>query len=234
MNCIFYCKQCDKEFQRKKYDVINRGAGKFCSRSCQATYKNIKYEKQYKLNWNSDIAYLLGLIYADGNVMGKPYWQVSLYSKDKEIIDNTLDILHKNSLPKPKPYHRRGSYCLSVGSRRICRALIYTGIVPNKCKSMIKLKIPNEYFVNFLLGFFDGDGCWDKKSFCLSNGSLEVLKWVLKTLKKLWNINGRIINKGSCGTYRLYFRLKDSYNIAKWLYSNNRYCLTRKKDLIMT
>lgn len=82
--------------------------------------------------------------------------------------------------------------------------LVDIGLTPNKSKTIGKLKIPEEYFFDFLRGCFDGDGSiyayWDPRwesgyVFHISFVSVSpsFLEWLQDIVEKLSTVKGRIL-----------------------------------------
>lgn len=110
-------------------------------------------------------AYILGFLYADGNVC-KNVMQVCLHKKDEEII-----YLIKNYLQSNHPVvDDRGYIRFRIGNRQLIKDLFKKGICERKT---FQLKFPSLNIVpkdlqrHFIRGYFDGDGCvkkgFDKK-----------------------------------------------------------------------
>ncbi len=116
-------------------------------------------------------AYILGFIYADGNVYRtKPdtlTFQIKLQIRDRSVVElmrKAFESSHpiftfksKTSLSK-KVSKIVG---LTICNKRFCQGLIRAGSVP--CKSLIldfpdTSIVPERYLGAFVLGYFDGDG----------------------------------------------------------------------------
>ena len=107
-------------------------------------------------------AYLLGLIYADGNVC-KDSFTLALQEPDKPLLEKiAIEIGYKGLLrfrKRQKP-NRQDIWVLRVHDREFCESLRKLGVVDRKTS---KLNFP--YFLDpifywsFLHGLLDGDGC---------------------------------------------------------------------------
>jgi len=53
---------------------------------------------------------------------------------------------------------KRTCHYVQFGDIVFYKWLLGIGLIPKKTKKMGKLKVPNEYFFDFLRGYFDGDG----------------------------------------------------------------------------
>ena len=251
------CKECGKKFETYQSNV-DRGQGKFCSRSCGVKYNNRKKrnEKREKarnnpLGWNADLAYLSGLITSDGSLrQNRPIMNFS--SKDKslvkqvqEIAENYLDTYDCSVHPDS---HDNWRYVFT--SRKFYYFLENMGLMPNKSNKLGKLQIPDNMFYDWLRGEIDGDGCFYKAedkylTLSISSGSKKFLQWIKGRLKKY----GLLTGKGSIydrdGTHSIGDRQinattayvlslfhKDSINITNKIYEGANYFLDRKYKIV--
>ena len=131
-------------------------------------------QKKYTLNRNyfDDIdtqnkAYILGLLYADGNV-GKDNYviQICLQEEDKHILEQIKNELNSNRPLYFKETNKKNkswknTYSLILNDEHMHQSLINKGVVPQKT---FKIKFPeflDEKFIShFIRGYFDGDGCF--------------------------------------------------------------------------
>lgn len=116
--------------------------------------------------------------------------------------------------------------------------------MPAKTKIISKLKIPDNYFFDFMRGHFDGDGTfysyWDPRwesSFMFYtvfiSASKNHIKWLRDNIFKLIKIKGHIAKSINNSTYNLRYAKSESLKLLpKLYYSNNIICLRRKFDKI--
>ena len=118
-------------------------------------------------------AYVLGFLYADGNVGKNKYRiQLSLQEGDKEILEKikadmeyTAELSFRNFRQYNEKYNiqTQNQYCLSITCKHMWEALGNLGVIPNKTHV---LKYPDflqdEYHKHFIRGVLDGDGCIHK------------------------------------------------------------------------
>ncbi len=194
------------------------------------------------MRWTADLTYAIGLIATDGS-LSKDGRHIDLTSKDIEQIKTFACIfnlknkigLKSSSYLKEKKYYR-----IQFGNVKLYNFLLKIGITPNKSKTLRELKIPPQYFCDYLRGYLDGDGCtfsyYDKRwknSFRLYtafiSASFDHLKWLQETIKNLYDIEGKI-GRLVRGGYQLRFAKNSSIKLFKILYYTNRVvCLKRKK-----
>ncbi len=112
------------------------------------------------IRWSGDFAYAIGLIATDG-WLNKDGRHIGFISKDRELVEKFKGALGvKNTIT----LHARGGeidkkyFGIHVGDKTFYKFLNSIGITPAKSKTIQKVDIPNDYFVDFLRGVFDGDG----------------------------------------------------------------------------
>jgi len=105
------------------------------------------------------IAYLAGLIMADGHISKKDS-RILIYTKDeknKEIIYNLLAILTKNRICVK---FKKGVFEICVYDKKLSHLLFKKYKIPKGKKShkIILPKVSKEEKIAIIAGFFDGDG----------------------------------------------------------------------------
>jgi hypothetical protein len=200
-----------------------------------------KPQGRVNLNWNSLLAYAVGLLAADGS-LSKDGRHVDLTSKDLIQIKNFQDCLELHDLTIGNKKSSGGlCYRIQVSDILFYEFLLGLGLTPAKSKTLNSLKIPNKYFFDYLRGEFDGDGCfysyWDrrwKNSFMFYtsfvSASPEHLDWLRSKLKENLDVNGQLDKPSSNRVWQLKFAKKESLKILKKMYPNkNVVCLPRKR-----
>lgn len=124
---------------------------------------------------NQDKAYILGFLYADGNVgLKKRTVTLSLQESDMEILNKInscigsnapLHFIDQSKHKQPKEntdYHYTNMVSLKIYSTHICNKLIEHGVYEDKSLILEFPKWLNQnLYSHFIRGYFDGDG-----SFC--------------------------------------------------------------------
>lgn len=206
-------------------------------------YKHI--DKNFFKKWGGDMAYILGFMYADGNIIinkrGAHFF--AIYSSDKKLIQEMLKCMESEHKLSERKKFGDVSYSFQVGSKEMYFDLIKIGLVPNKSKRMQLPKIPKEYFADFIRGYFDGDGSvWmgqiHKESkvpvytvrTTFTSASIGFLSSIYKSLQ-MFGIKGGAIHTAKNGNYgRLVFGAGDSLKLSKIMYNGgNKLFLNRKK-----
>ncbi len=206
---------------------------------CYTRTMRYKYKKFY--DWDSNISYITGLMAADGCLINDNR-HLNITSKDIEIINNVKNILNLDVKVSTKTSSYGGeAYNLQFGNVALYDFMINVGLTPAKSLTMGRLKIPDQYYPDFLRGYFDGDGSfsgfWDTRwknsltySTSFSSGSLNFLVWLKDHNRKLLGINKGSINPG-VRAFNLRYSKRDSETIFKYMYYQESVPkLTRKYD----
>lgn len=204
-------------------------------RSEQFNKKSKHFEKFYDLT-SPETQYWIGYICADGSIQYDPKlhnYAVRLYSKDKEIIDKFSDYFGKDVV---SIYDKAASGVIMayISSKELCEYFINTlNIVPNKA---LVLNPNVEYTKNFILGYFDGDGCIRNTSSdgqtryeCNITSGSKIFLEKIKAILDSNNIYSILYEHTDCNAYKIRIdRKEDSRKFYKWLYSEAVTCLSRK------
>lgn len=109
-------------------------------------------------DWSPEMAYVLGFIYADGN-MSRDAYKIRIDSKDIQILED-IRVAMDSTHPVFKQKNKNGYwYELMVSNKALYGDLRKLGVFPNKSLTMRLPEIPSEYMKDFIRGYFDGDGC---------------------------------------------------------------------------
>ena len=208
--------------------------------------KTVNNNRIYKVNdnyfdiQNSNMAYILGFWAADGNVHSKENrLDLELSSEDEEILKQIRqEILCERPIKK---YQCSNGYIknkLFFWSKKIKETFIEYGIVPNKTYSpdfKPPYKLDKKYWIDYIRGFFDGDGCIKKANsltFEINSVNKKFLEEIQKFFSEYYNIELNISTTGMKGRtiplYRLYCYGEKVKNIFNILYTPNALYLKRK------
>ena len=126
-------------------------------------FKNIHTEIQ---------AYLLGFIYADGFITKDRYYLgIHVTKTDKWIIDMFMKYINPDGklyehegnafISRGKTYKAKDAIRLTIGSSIIVKDLEELGVSNSKSWKELHIpEIPKNLIKYFILGYFDGDGCF--------------------------------------------------------------------------
>ncbi len=196
------------------------------------------------------MAYVLGFIYADGSIyVSERGKYLSVVSTDKPIISNIKKCLasaHPIKTEKSRYPNRKIRYRIRVGNKDIYDSLKEIGLYPSKSLTIKLPKVPKEFFSDFVLGYFDGDGCvyidrakgitqkviLKKLSVIFTSGSKIFLEELLLELKKFLDLKQEKIYE-SHRSYQLRLSTHDSVEMFKFIYKNasRNSILERKLDI---
>lgn len=132
-----------------------------------------KRPTKYQINenffevWSSEMAWVLGVLYADGNISYCQHRVVQLWSADIDLIKKVLlqfNSTHKIFIHNPNRtiLQSKISYSIHIPRKKMYNDLVKLGMIENKSNFMEFPDIPNKYLNHFLRGYTDGDGCIKK------------------------------------------------------------------------
>lgn len=187
--------------------------------------------QDYFKTWSHNMAYVLGLWYADGCIYGNKMFDITLHKKDKYILKKIAEELQYGG--PLYDYVDRQAARLNFSCVIIYNDIINLGGCENKSKIIDFPIIPKDYLHDFIRGYFDGDGC----VMCLKNnrinsaftcGSKKFLDKLLNILKEEAGVEGGSYDPGCVS---LKFGKKDSIKIGNYIYKDNpELFLKRKKE----
>lgn len=182
-----------------------------------------------QIKWNPDFAYAIGLLTTDGS-LSKDGRHIDFTSKDKDLIlifKNCLNLDNKIGMKSRSKGKIKKYYRIQFSDKIFYNFLISIGLSPKKSNILKNVKIPKEYFPDFLRGCLDGDGNINIFSHSesrhqqlrirLSSGSYYFLVWLKIKIKFEFNINGGWIEKG-IRAYTLSYGKKDSIRLFEIIY----------------
>ncbi|MBU1091000.1 MAG: hypothetical protein KKC42_04065, partial [Candidatus Omnitrophica bacterium] len=103
--------------------------------------------------------YLVGLITSDGCLCNDGR-HVDITSKNHDFLmtlKEQLGLINKVCLKNKYEQHK--AYHIQIGNKNFYDFLLSIGLTQHKSLTLGALEIPNQYFVDFLRGVIDGDGC---------------------------------------------------------------------------
>ena len=205
---------------------------------------NHVYKADYRKFENIDTpekAYWLGFIAADGCVFTRKEnatIKIAIHQKDREHLEKFQKFMNSNV--KITEYLNDTGYSeksptpmcsISFNSVDMAQDFIKHGIVPKKSLILEPPKIDKEFYLPYILGYFDGDGTIFKYNndteFTIGFvGSLETIKWINEVL----GLNA-ILEQRRAGSQTYYIRCGGTnkpYKYLKMLYDSTEVHLTRK------
>ena len=196
------------------------------------------YKKSYI--WDSSLAYLAGLIAADGCLVNDGR-HINITSIDIDLLEEVKTILSLNcAIGKKRNGFGGYGYYVQFSNVAIYDFLQRAGITPAKSKTILKVDVPDIFYRDFLRGLFDGDGTvygfWDprwKNSLMyyteFTSASKQFLEWLHGKNKTLVGITRGRIKPNTRASSLSYAKL-DSQRIFKFMYyDQNLPFLNRKR-----
>ncbi len=137
--------------------------------------QKIKVNENFFSNWSNEMAWVLGLIYTDGNLLISfmkdnrykkefPMKRVSLSQKEPEILNKALKLMNCNAkliYSRRREYKKTVAgemYRFTINHEKIYDDLTKLGLTPNKSKTITFPDIPEQHVRHFIRGCWDGDG----------------------------------------------------------------------------
>ncbi len=188
--------------------------------------------------WSKEMAYVLGVIAADGCLVrhANGFHGLDITTKDHAWLCQIKKALGSSHKIGQKP---RG-YRLQIRNQTIYSDLIRIGLTPRKSKTLRFPKIERSYLPDFVRGDFDGDGTvwlwkdprwrhpWQLKASFYS-GSRIFLEELRSLLQRHANLSA-----GSLTTlptaFELRYGIADGLKLYRWMYQYRpALCLQRKR-----
>ena len=205
-----------------------------------------KYKADYNKFENIDSAekaYWLGFLAADGCVYTRENNAsiiINIHNKDKEHLEKFKKFMNSNAeiiehIQNDGFSNNTPMVKFVLNSKKMAQDLIDKGVVQRKSLILNKPKINEEFYLPYILGYFDGDGALyqsktNKEFYFSLQGTKEILEWILKTLNITLKLEKRVNdNKNSyyirCGGFN------KPYNLLNKLYNSVNVHLDRKFEI---
>lgn len=195
--------------------------------------------------WSPNFAYIIGLIATDGNLSSNGR-HISFTTKDLQLAElyksclNLTNTIGKKARggEKIKKY-----YVVQFGDVNFYEYLLTIGITPRKSRTLSDIKVPKDFFADFMRGCIDGDGNISisdhpesrhkQLKVRLYSASPDFLIWIHTMIRELWNIQGGHIYRDPMkNVSELSYAKTDGGKILKIMYySKDVACLKRKQIL---
>jgi predicted DNA-binding protein YlxM (UPF0122 family)/transcriptional regulator with XRE-family HTH domain len=138
--------------------------------------KKTNVNEDFFSSWSSAMAYVLGVIYTDGNLNPgriRESWRaksastipsITVAQKEPELLEKILHLMDcdaKLYFHKEKVYGNTKAgalYHFRISNEKLYDDIVNLGLTPNKSLIMQFPNVPNEYVRHFIRGCWDGDG----------------------------------------------------------------------------
>ena len=178
-------------------------------------------KQDYFKVWSNNMAYILGLIFADGCIYRERMIDITLHAKDKYILKKIAEELeYQGNL---YDYVDRQAARINFSC-----VVMYNDLVALGCKECKSLyiefpNIPDEYLADFIRGYFDGDGSImllknNRINSAFTSGSKQFLDKLLTILQSKAGVEGGSYDASSKS---IRFGKRDSQRIGQFMYKNN-------------
>lgn len=205
-----------------------------------------KPKGKVKIEWSSNFAYAIGLIASDGCLYDDRL-HISFTSKDFEQIENFMRCLGITvKVGQTVSNGGKVAFRIQFGDVLFYKFLESIGVTSAKSMTIGEVKIPDEYFLDFFRGCFDGDGCsysyWDQRwssSFMfyvsLASASRTFIEWIQGAIYRLLKLHGHIsFTKRGNGYYQLRYAKREGIVLVGFMYQKSgAITLSRKYLKIM-
>lgn len=187
--------------------------------------------QDYFKTWSHNMAYILGLWYADGCIYGGKMFDITLHKKDKYLLKRVAEELEYEG--QLYDYVDRQAARINFSCKVIYNDIITLGGTERKSLTVEFPEIPKEYLHDFIRGYFDGDGCVmnlknDRLNSAFTCGSRKFLESLLTILREEAGIEGGSFDD-SCSSLK--FGKRDTIRLGNYIYKDNpELFLLRKKQ----
>lgn len=156
--------------------------------------RSLKINENFFSTWSKEMAYVLGVIYTDGNLFHDPKrgsYRIITSQKEPELLNKVLKLMGCNArLRHRKKQGISGDvYFFDIAHAKVYSDLINLGLSPNKSRTMEFPDMPQEFLRHFIRGCWDGDGSVhiegnkiNAKYYC---GSLNFIQRLVQELYKI-------------------------------------------------
>lgn len=191
-----------------------------------------RVNERFFKTWSKEMAYVLGLLYADGN-MNKNLRSFSLSLKEKTYLEYIKTLLASTHLITKNKVQEL--YHLHIWSVKMVEDLLNLGLIPRKSLKIKFPNIPNTYISHFIRGYFDGDGSVYKAKrnnayiIDIITGSKDFILSIKANLERFAGVSAQRIHKRkTANAYHIkYQRRSDIERLYKYFYDE----YTRNKKL---
>jgi len=206
----------------------------------------------HPIKWTSDLAYAIGLIVTDG-CLSSDGRHIIFTSQDLDLINTFRNILDLSNKIGITSNNISRAYRVQFGDVIFYKWLLDIGIFPNKSLRIGAIKVPNDFFMDFLRGHLDGDGSittytdnyntykdshyiYERLWLRFISGSYAHLYWLHSKITGITGIQGRLhlAKPNSVGNQLciLKYGKKDSILLLnKIYYRKDLPCLVRKRRI---
>lgn len=234
------CVTCKKPFYVSVYDAA-RGRGKFCNPNCHRPGASKVNSNFFSLP-SSEMAYVLGLLFSDGNLLEpvkEHRHRLSIKSIDLQLIETVKalsehegKIFNVGNTQSGNPVYR-----LEWSHPQIIQDVQQWGISARKTlTSQFPRQLPEQFWGDFIRGLSDGDGCigvYEYPKTTIRSWTLLGTMLVLDPIPDFFGLDRRIYPYRSIAKL-CYQSKKDIQVVWDNLYGDREVpCLERKRQMFV-
>lgn len=237
----FFKSKYNKSYTRQELETFCYNRGIKCKHMSRAErgalQKGNQRGRKYHINqdyfktWSHNMAYILGLWFADGCIYSEKIFDITLHNRDKYILKKIAkELEYEGNL---QDYVDRQASRINFSCVVIYNDIVALGGTERKSLTTQFPEVPEEFLPDFIRGYFDGDGSamrikagrLNTAFTCASKPFLDKL-W--KILKEKAGVEGGSYDK-SCVSLK--FGKRDSLKIGNYMYQNDpELFLLRKRE----
>ena len=207
-------------------------------------------DEQFFTAWSNKLAYVLGVIYTDGNLFfdeKRKLATITISQKAPEILEKIKQLIKCNAklIYIPRKTHKSGVvsgelYRLQFRSHKVYNSLLDFGLFPDKSLKIEFPSMPREHIRHFIRGCWDGDGSVyiEKRNNSIAasfvSGSFNFIKGILQHLEMAGLPSITIhTRKGKNPSYYFRFRGSACLQLYNYLYDDvpSEQYLSRKNEI---
>lgn len=217
---IYHNKLKPKKLDKETYSKIQ-----------SANARKYHINQDYFKTWSHNMAYILGLWFADGCIYKGKMFDITLHTRDKYILKRIAEELQFEG--KLYDYVDRQAARLNFSCVVIYKDIQALGGTENKSLTVEFPKVPDEYIHDFIRGYFDGDGSamrvqGDRLNTAFTCGSKKFIDELWRILKEKAGVEGGSYD-ASCVSLK--FGKRDSLKIGEFIYKDDpELFLLRKRE----
>lgn len=160
-------KKAARQLALSRRKIINSATG--------LELQHVVYNTAFFKTWTANMAYVLGVIFTDGNMFPNRFndeghkstsytSKVSISQKEPELLEKIRCIIGTNARITPRINNgiEDSLYLLILNNDEIYQDLVCLGLMPNKSLKIQYPKVPEEFEWHFIRGLWDGDGSFYK------------------------------------------------------------------------
>lgn len=201
--------------------------------------------QNYFKEWSNNMAYILGLIAADGNIYDDGYRNkgkisISLCKNDRALLEQ-IAIEIGTDIGAVKDRSNCNQSDLTIYNIEMYKDLVELGITERKSLTLLWLKnIPEDKVSHFLRGYYDGDGSItlakqsknSYKAVIQFLGTKDFLQNISKEIEKHVGIKKKEPESTQTRIMCLRYRTRQARDILDWMYegSEDSFYMSRKYE----